>query len=85
MGEALTSNRVCRCLVTWQIPFLTCCLPLWMVKPFQNGASFFLKKKKKKKKSLTAKKQTTKFSSANFQKMLSPSHITLRIQRLKSK
>ena len=30
----------------------------------------------------TTKKQTTKFSSANFQKMWSPSYITLRIQRL---
>ena len=28
------------------------------------------------------KKQTTKFSSANYQKMLSPSYIILRIQRL---
>ena len=28
--------------------------------------------------SLTTKKQTTKFSSANFQKMLSPSYIILR-------
>ena len=32
--------------------------------------------------SLTTKKQTTKFSSANFQKMLSPSYIILRIQKL---
>ena len=32
--------------------------------------------------SLTTEKQTTKFSSANFQKMLSPSYILLRIQRL---
>ena len=30
---------------------------------------------------LTTKKQTTKFSSANFQKMLSPNYIILRIQR----
>ena len=30
--------------------------------------------------SLTTKKQATKFSSANFQKMLSPSYIILRIQ-----
>ena len=36
-------------------------------------------------KSLTTKKQTTKFSSANFQKMLSPSYIILRIQRLEGK
>ena len=35
--------------------------------------------------SLTTKKQTTKFSSANFQKMLSPSYIILRIQRLEGK
>ena len=34
-------------------------------------------------KELTTKKQTTKFSSANFQRMLSPSYIILRIQRLK--
>ena len=34
---------------------------------------------------LTTKKQTTKFSSANFKKMLSPSYIILRIQRLESK
>ena len=32
--------------------------------------------------SLTIKKQTTKFSSANFQKMLSPSYTILRIQKL---
>ena len=32
--------------------------------------------------SLTTKKQTTKFSSANFQKNLSLSYIILRIQRL---
>ena len=31
--------------------------------------------------SFTTKKQTTKFSSANFQKILSPSVIILRIQR----
>ena len=35
--------------------------------------------------SLTTEKQTTKFSSANFQKMLSPSYIILRIQRLGGK
>ena len=35
--------------------------------------------------SLTTKKQTTKFSSANFQKMLSQSYIILRIQRLEGK
>ena len=35
--------------------------------------------------SLTTEKQTTKFSSANFQKMLSPSYIILRIQRLEGK
>ena len=35
--------------------------------------------------SLTTKKQTTKFSSANFQKMLSPSYVILRIQRLEGK
>ena len=35
--------------------------------------------------SLTTKKQTTKYSSANFQKTLSPSCIILRIQRLESK
>ena len=34
---------------------------------------------------LTTEKQTTKFSSANFQKMLSPSYIILRIQRLEGK
>ena len=32
--------------------------------------------------SLITKKQTTEFSSANFQKKLSPSYIILRIQRL---
>ena len=35
--------------------------------------------------SLTTEKQTTKFSSANFQKNLSPSYIILRIQRLEGK
>ena len=35
--------------------------------------------------SLTTEKQTTKFSSPNFQKMLSPSYIILRIQRLEGK
>ena len=35
--------------------------------------------------SLTTEKQTTNFSSANFQKMLSPSYIILRIQRLEGK
>ena len=35
--------------------------------------------------SLTTKGQMTKFSSANFQKMLSSSYITLRIQRLEGK
>ena len=35
--------------------------------------------------SFTTKKQTTKFSSANFQKLLSPSYIMLRIQRLDGK
>ena len=35
--------------------------------------------------SLSTEKQTTKFSSANFQKMLSPSYIILRIQRLEGK
>ena len=34
--------------------------------------------------SFTTKKQMTKFSSANFQKMLSPSYIILRIQRLRA-
>ena len=34
---------------------------------------------------LTAKKQTTKFLSAKFQKLLSPSYIILRIQRLEDK
>ena len=35
--------------------------------------------------SLTTEKQMTKFSSANFQKMLSPSYMILRIQRLEGK
>ena len=35
--------------------------------------------------SLTTKKQTTKFSSANFRKMLSLRYIILRIQRLEGK
>ena len=35
--------------------------------------------------SLTTKKQTTKFLSANFPKMFSPSYIILRSQRLKGK
>ena len=35
--------------------------------------------------SLTTSKQTTKFKSANFQKILSPSNIILRIQRLDGK
>ena len=35
--------------------------------------------------SLTTVKQTTKFSSANFQKMLSPSYIIQRIQTLEGK
>ena len=35
--------------------------------------------------SLNTKKQMTKFSSANFQKMLSPSYIIFRIQRLDGK
>ena len=35
--------------------------------------------------SLTTKKQTTKFSSAKFQKMISPRYIILRIQWLKGK
>ena len=35
--------------------------------------------------SLTTKKQTTKLSSANFLKMLFPSYIILRIQRLEGK
>ena len=35
--------------------------------------------------SLTTEKQMTKFSSANFQKMISPWYIILRIQRLKGK
>ena len=35
--------------------------------------------------SLTTEKQTTKFSSANFQRMLGPSCIILRIQRLEGK
>ena len=34
---------------------------------------------------LITKKQTTKYSSANFQKMVSPSFIILRIQRLEDK
>ena len=33
----------------------------------------------------STKQQTTKFSSANFQKLLSPSYITLGIQRLEGK
>ena len=33
----------------------------------------------------SAKKQMTKFTSANFQKMLSLSHIILKIQRLEGK
>ena len=36
-------------------------------------------------KSLTTKKQTTKFSSANFKKMLNPNYNILRIQRLECK
>ena len=35
--------------------------------------------------SLTTEKQTTKFSSASFQKMFSPSNIILRIQRIEGK
>ena len=35
--------------------------------------------------SLPFKKQTTKFSSANFKKMLSPGYVILRIQRLECK
>ena len=35
--------------------------------------------------SLTTEKQTTKFLSENFQKMLSPSYIILKIQRLEGK
>ena len=35
--------------------------------------------------SLTSKKETSKFSSANFQKMLSPIYIILRIQRPEDK
>ena len=34
---------------------------------------------------LTTEKLTTKFSSTNFQNMLSPSYIILRIQRLEGK
>ena len=36
-------------------------------------------------KHVTTEKQTTKFSSANFQKMLSPSYIIFRIQRMEGK
>ena len=35
--------------------------------------------------SLTTEKQTTKFLSANFQKILNPSYTILRIQRLEGK
>ena len=35
--------------------------------------------------SLITKKQTKKFSSADFQKLLSPSYIILRIQRLEGR
>ena len=35
--------------------------------------------------SLANKRQTTKFSSANFQKMVNSSYIILRIQRLRAK
>ena len=35
--------------------------------------------------SLTTEKQTTKFSSADFQKFLNPSYIILRIQRLEGR
>ena len=35
--------------------------------------------------SITTEKQTTTFSSANFNKMLSPSYIILRIQTLEGK
>ena len=35
--------------------------------------------------SLTTEKQTTNFSSAKFQKILNPSYIILRIQRLEGK
>ena len=35
--------------------------------------------------SITTERQTTKFSSANFQKMLSPSSVILRIQILEGK
>ena len=35
--------------------------------------------------SFTTKKQTTKLPSTNFQKMLSPSYIMLKIQRLEGK
>ena len=35
--------------------------------------------------SLTTKRQTTKFSSANLQKVLTPTYIILRIQRLEGR
>ena len=44
--------------------------------PDKSGNSFLF---------TTDKKQTTNFSSANFQKLLSPNYIILRIQRLEGK
>ena len=42
-------------------------------------------KKRRPINSLTTRKQTTKFSSASFRKMSSPSYIVMRIQRLEGK
>ena len=50
-----------------------------------KGKNLFLEEQNVFLNSLTAKKQTTKFSSANFQKMLSLSYIISRLQRLEGK
>ena len=65
-----------KALPDWYGPFLFVCAGLF----FAYQGLYILNSN-----SLTNEKQTIKFSSANFQKMSSPSYVLLRIQKVGGK
>ena len=79
--------KVVKHLTSWPLNKLVKLTVLWTTRPRATGEQqirimkhiFFVLN------SLTTKKQTTKFSSANFPKMISPSYIMLTIQILEGK
>ena len=80
-SQALSLLVSCKCLASWEFTLIILGYLQSSIFHLENkwflGVPIF--------NSCTIKKQTTKFSSANFQKLLRPSYIMLRIQRQEGK